>query len=199
MDTQAFYEQLIDIAAQAPDERHRQLSALHDEVAAHYIKTIEAITPEGAKRPGSDGRTVAQVVGHITEWERYLIQAVGELIAGVRLPSIMQAKGYVEPDGEAREFDSGDEFNAYQAEKHASTPWAEIKTLALRTADVLQRLFPQEELLSPQLLEETQPYEWHLHIGETLNVTVGWHLWMVTLELEAAEHAADLALGSVSA
>lgn len=77
------------------------------------------MTIQDATRVGSDGRTLAQVVGHIAEWERFTILAVGEIIAGVHWPRIMNLSGYVEPDGQVREFTSVDAFNDYQAIKHA--------------------------------------------------------------------------------
>jgi hypothetical protein len=52
----------------------------------------------------SGGLTIAQVVGHIAEWERFTILAAGEIMAGVQWPRIMTLSGYVEPDGRGQDF-----------------------------------------------------------------------------------------------
>jgi hypothetical protein len=44
-------------------------------------------------------------------------------------------------------------------------------------------------------LEGTRRYDYRLPTGVTLTIPCGWYLWMVTLEHEMVEHAADLMLG----
>lgn len=119
MQADAFYQQLVEIAAQPPRERHSCLSTFHDQVLTRYLDAIRSISPQGAMRDSSDGRTIAQVVGHIAEWERWTIVAAGEMIAGVRWPRIMALSGYVELDGRTKDFTSLYAFNAYQAVKHS--------------------------------------------------------------------------------
>jgi hypothetical protein len=194
--TDDFYHSLVAIAGLPPDERRQRLVALHDEAVARYREAVSAITPAGAARMTAGGRTVAQVVGHIAEWERYLIQAAGELISGVRWPRLMAHAGYVEPDGSVHGFVNDAAFNAYQALKHASQPWPEIQTLALTTATTLHRLFTAADLLPADRLEATRRWDYYrLPSGVTLRLPCGWYLWMVVIEHEAAEHADDLALG----
>ena len=82
-----------------PQERHRRLAALHADVVAGYARAVQAIDAEGGARPGPDGRSVAQVIGHIAEWDRYGILAAGEMLAGVLWPRIMASAGFIEPDG----------------------------------------------------------------------------------------------------
>jgi hypothetical protein len=190
-----FYQRIVEIAAQPPHERHMLLSSLHAEVVAGYLDAIRAITPQDAMRVSSDGRTIAQVVGHIAEWERWTIVATGEMIAGVQWPRIMTALGYVELDGRAQDFVSVDAFNAYQAAKHAAWPWEQIRDLAIHMATTLHTLFTQPVLLTPDRLEQTRVYEWHLPNGVSLAMPVGWYLWMVSIEHEAVDHAADLGWG----
>jgi hypothetical protein len=193
MDAKVFYPRLVDIAAQPPKERHRLLTAFHDEVLTEYLSTIEAVTSQAASRGSSDGRTFGQVVGHIAEWERFGLIALGEILAGVQWPRIMSLSGYVEPDGEVRNFASVDEFNAYQAAKHASWPWERLQHLAVATATTLHSLCTTSGLISPARLEETRVYRWSLSQGRVLELPTGWYLWMVSLAHAAVEHVDDLA------
>ena len=195
MKREAFYQQIVEIAAQPPHERHTLLAQLHNEVVTRYLDTVWAITQQDARGVSSDGRTIAQVVGHIAEWERFAILAAGEMIAGLQWPRIMTNSGYLEPDGRALDFASDDAFNAYQATKHASWPWEQIRELAIHTATSLHALFTQTALLSPDRLEQTRGYDWHLAKGTSLVVPCGWYIWTVSIEHEAVEHAADLGWG----
>ncbi len=81
------------------------------------------------------------MIGHIAEWDRYALLAAGEMLAGVAYPRIMASTGYIEPDGAERAFESVTEFNAYQATRHASWPWEDIRDLAIRSATALEALF----------------------------------------------------------
>jgi hypothetical protein len=191
-----FYRRVVEIAARPPHERHRLLARLHADVVTRYLDIVQATSPPDAARASSDGRTVAQVVGHIAEWERFTILAAGEMIAGVQWPRIMTMSGYVEPDGRVQDFTGVDAFNAYQTAKHAAWPWEQIRDLAIRTATVLHALFTQPALLPPGRLEQTRACEWHLPNRVTLAVPAGWYLWMVSIEHEAMEkHAIARPLG----
>ena len=108
---------------------------------------------------------------HYLDWLRVL--AIGEIIAGVRWPQIMRLSGYVEPDGQVREFANVHAFNAHQAAKHAACPWPQIQTLAIDVAQTLQALFADPSLLSTERLEQTRVCEWHLPNGVTLAVPAG--------------------------
>ena len=187
-----FYQRIVEIATQLPHERHALLTRLHTDVVTRYLDAVRAISRQDAARGSSDGRTIAQVVGHIAEWERFTILAAGEMIAGVEWPRIMTMSGYVEPDGRAQDFASVDAFNACQATKHAAWPWERIRDLAVHTATALHALFTEPALLPPERLEQTRACEWHLPNGVTLAVPAGWYLWMVSIKHEAVEHAADL-------
>jgi hypothetical protein len=192
----AFYADLVAIAEEPPEKRRRRLVALHAEVAARYRAAVEAIADDGAARVTPAGRTVAQVVGHIAEWERYIIQSAGEVISGVRWPRLVTHRGYVEPDGSVHDFLTDDAFNAHQARKHAAEDWPAIKALALAMSATLHRLFTDPELLPAERLEQTGRWDhYRLSTGVTLRVPCGWFLWMIAIEHEAVEHADDLALG----
>lgn len=194
MNPEDFYQKITAIAAQPPAERPLALVRLHTEVVMPYLAAVRALTAHAAAQVGVDGRTVGQVVGHIAEWERYTLLAMGEVIAGVRWPQIMRMSGYLEPEGTVQEFSSVAAFNAYQAAKHAACAWEPIQDLALRAATALQALFAHPVLVPWQCLEDTQSFCWQLPNGTGLNLACGWYLWMVTLEHEAVEHAADLGL-----
>lgn len=192
MTADAFYQRIVKIAAQPPYPRYEVLAEFHTEVVLRYLNTVQIISKREAMRPGSDGRTLAQVIGHIAEWERYTILAAAEMVTGVKWPRMMDLTGYLEPDGRLMDFSSEDDFNAYQAAKQANWPWEQIQELAIHTATALHTMFTQPTILSPDSLQRTKGYDWRLPTGIKLTLPVGWYLWMVTLEHEAVDHAADL-------
>jgi hypothetical protein len=198
MKAEVLYQKIVAIAAQSPVERRLSLVGLHTDVITPYLNAVRAMTVQDAARVSSDSRTLGQVVGHIAEWERFTILAMGEIITGVRWPQIMNLSGYVEPDGQVREFTSVDAFNDYQATKHAAWSWEQIQDLAIQTAATLQVLFAHPLLVSWDRLEQTKAYRWRLPNETSVMVSCGWYLWMVTLEHEAVEHAVDLGIVDIS-
>jgi hypothetical protein len=112
--------------------------------------------PEPLTQAWPNDDTVGQVVGHVAEWERFNMLAVGEIIAGVRWPQIMHLSGNVEPDGQVRALSDVAAFNAYQAAKHAAWSWEQIQDLAIYTATTFQRRFAHPSLLSWERLEQTK-------------------------------------------
>ena len=198
MKAEVFYQKIVAIAAQSPAERCLSLVGLHTDVITPYLNAVRTMTAQTAARVSTDSRTLGQVVGHIAEWERFTILAVGEIITGLRWPQIMNLSGYVEPDGQVREFTSVDAFNDYQANKHAEWSWMQIQELAIQTAAALQVLFAHPSLVSWERLEQTQAHCWRLPNEMSVTVSCGWYLWMVTLEHEAVEHAVDLGIVDIS-
>ena len=194
-DRAGFYQDIAEIAALPPQQRHGRLAELHADVVAGYCAAVQAISPAAAARTGPDGRSVAQVIGHIAEWDRYSILAAGEMLAGVTWPRIMVSAGFIEPDGAERKFKGVHDFNAYHAERQASLPWEQIRDLALRSATALQVLFAHPALLTPELLEQTMSYQFTLASSLTLTMPVGWYLWIVTIEHEAVEHVEEVGWG----
>jgi hypothetical protein len=190
-----FYPTFAAAAKQPPEKRHRTLADLHTEAISQYLDTIRRITYEGATRVVPDSRTVAQVVGHIAEWDRAVILAVGEILAGVTWPRLMSGTVTIEPDGNVRSFAGEDEFNSYFALKHAGQPWEDIQGWALDMALTLHQLFVHPGIVTAEHLEGTRRYDYKLPAGVSLTLPCGWYLWMVTLEHEMVEHAADLDLG----
>lgn len=192
MQADIFYQNIVKIAARSPYDRYALLAEFHTELVTRYLGFIRAMKSQDAAQIGANGRAIGQVVGHIAEWERFTILAAGEVVAGVAWPQIMDLAGYREPDGQALDFASVDEFNAYIAAKQAHWSWDSIRDLALHTAMALHTLFTQPALLSPDTLEQTRKFTWRLPNGLKLTVPVGWYLWMVSIEHEVVEHAADL-------
>jgi hypothetical protein len=194
-----FSAQMVEIMALPPAERHERMAALHTSIVTVYRAAVEALTEEQATRivsSGAETRTVAQVVGHIAEWERFAILGAGDMLAGLTHPRMVTSiAGYYEPDGQAPVLDTIDAFNAYQAAKHAAWPWTRLQALALDTATTVHALFTEPRLLSAARLEATEPFRKRLEDGTRIrNITMGWNLWMTVLEHEAVEHAEALGM-----
>lgn len=200
MHADAFYQTFAEIMTGPAEARHPRMADLHTQIITPYLDALHAITPEGAARIVPDGRTVAQVVGHILEWERYLIISTGEVLAGVEAPGIMAHVRYVEPDGMEFAHRDVESFNARQTEKYAELRWDVVQARAIRAAATLHRLFTDSGLVTAEVLDGTRLVpRYRLPGGETLPITCGWLLWMIELEHVGIEHAADVALGCVPA
>ena len=194
MKPDVFYEQMLERSTESPEIRYEQLTILHRQILVAYLTALQAINASSAACTTSDGRTVSQVVAHIAEWERFTLQAIGEMIAGVKWPQIMTLSGYLEPEGQICDFSSVDEFNAYQAAKYLHQPWEQVRAHAERTAKTLSEAFTSGNLLPPDLLEDTREFAWRLAIGKTITLGCGWYLWMVSLAHESVDHADDLGI-----
>jgi hypothetical protein len=194
MKPEDFYPRIIYTAQQTPEERHRQFRLLHEEVLYSFTAALSRINAAQAEQTGSDGRTIAQIVGHIAEWDRYTLLAFGELLAGVEWPQIMNFNGYLEPDGTSRSFSSVDEFNAYCDKRFEGWDWKRIQNLAMRTAVDIHALLDHPMLLTTHRMEHGRPFTWPLPTGVNLSLPVGWYLWEITLEHEAVEHAHDIGM-----
>jgi len=195
MKPDVFYPRVRTIFGEAPEERHRRMVLLDGEVLGEYLGWVRAIPAEAAARSCAEGRTLAQVVGHVMEWDRYLAISAGEMLAGVEWPGIMSKERYVETDGRTGGYETMAEFNARQAAKHADWPWLKIRDMAVEIAEAVHALFTAPALLTPRRLEATRSYVWRVPNGDRLTIGVGWYLWMVVLEHEGVEHEQELAPG----
>ena len=65
---QAFYQRVFEALAQPPEQRYALLAQLHTDVHVGFVAAIRALSVADASRVSADGRSVAQVVGHIMEW-----------------------------------------------------------------------------------------------------------------------------------
>lgn len=196
MQSNDFYKKLVYISQLNPDERRGSLIDLHKLVYKSYLDSLRQITPRGAILMVPDGRSVAQVVGHIIEWDRAVILALGEILAGVNWPRIMSRPVNIDPKGRILEFSNTDEFNAYYAGYYADIEWQQIQTSAENVATTLHRLFTNSTLMTAERLEDTRTYErYELPDNFTLSMPCGWYLWMITVEHEGIEHNTDLNIG----
>ncbi len=194
----SFYRSMVFAAALTPQARREQLLEVHQQVLEAYLAGLNHISTEraGVCVPG-DGRTLAQVVGHILEWDRALLIAFGEILAGVRWPRIMTRSVNIDPDGEPHEFESEDSFNSFYAARQFSEPWVSIRARAIEAARALHAAFTAPGLLTAERLEATRLYSgFGLPTGETLNMPCGWYLWMTALEHEGVDHVDALMSGS---
>ena len=197
MDVASFYREIIDGVAQPPDARHERYVDVHTALLDRYLDILETITPEQAAQPvnqGEDRRTLAQLIGHIAEWDRFSIQAASDILIGLNHPrTVTSVEGYVEPDGRVLNFAGVDDFNRYQAEKQADWSWERIRDLACDSAQMLHTLFTDEWLLHAERLERTLPWKKKLRNGIVLEpLTMGWTLWIIELEHLGAEHVTEL-------
>jgi hypothetical protein len=199
MRVELFRHQLVHAMTLPPPERHRLMSQLHTHIYEAYCTAISAMSAQRAAQEvtvGNDVRTVLQVVGHIHEWERFAILGACDILAGLDHPRMVtDIKGYVEPDGQERQFESIDAFNDYQAERHLDWPWQRMQAAALQSAATLHALFTDPRLVNAQRLEQTQPFRKRLQDGTRISdITMGWNLWITVIEHEGVEHAKELGL-----
>jgi hypothetical protein len=194
----SFYRSMVFAAALAPEARREHMLEVHQQVLDCYVGWLAAISSDrAALGVPRDGRTLTQVVGHIMEWDRALMIAFGEILAGVRWPRIMSRNVNIDPDGQQREFESTDSFNAFYAARQLDEPWMHIRARAIEGAGVLHATFAAPGLLTAERLESTKPYSgFGLPTGETLEMPCGWYLWMTTLEHEGVEHVDALSPAS---
>jgi hypothetical protein len=148
-----FYARLIQIAACEPVERYRLTAELHAHFLRDYLVGIRAIAREGAARRLPEGRTLAQVVGHIGDWDHCLALSAGEILTGVAWPSIMRLEGYVDPGGGRRSFAGIDDSNPCQAARQAGWTWPQVQAMALEAAQVVHALFTAPDLFTSERLE----------------------------------------------
>lgn len=194
-----FYARILDYMALPPGQRHERMALLHTRATDEYIAVLRRITPEQAAEPVTvegDPRTLAQVVGHLTEWERFGILAAGDVLAGVKRPrTVTSVEGFVETDGSVLNFESVDAFNQYQAQKYAAHAWPPLQAMAIQTARTLHTLFTHPQLLTATRLEQTEPHQMRLATGETIDdVPMGWTLWLINIEHAAVDHAVELGM-----
>ena len=194
MQAEVFYSLVRDLLSQPAADRRDGLAALHERVLAGYVDCITRLNAEQAAQRVPDGRTRAQVVGHIAEWDRYTILAAGEMLAAHKQVQMWRHRGYLDEEGLPHVFKSVDDFNAFQARRQADLPWEDIQHTALYAARRLHALFTNPALVSVDLLEAMPPQRWKQPGGEVSITTVGWYLWIIILEHEAVEHTADLTI-----
>src|SRR5262245_28809788 len=144
MEAGAFYAQITEIMQAPPEPRHAAMAALHTTALDAYLAALRRISPTQAQRQLEAGttRNLIQVVGHIAAWDRFGILAASDILAGLAHPrTVTSVAGYVETDGQVRDFASVDEFNAYYAARHAAWHWEPMAAWAADVATTLHALF----------------------------------------------------------
>jgi catechol 2,3-dioxygenase-like lactoylglutathione lyase family enzyme len=189
-----FYAWLSRTMNLPPTERHAALVRVHTGLLQEYRTCLSRIDEAAAGAIMPEGRRRAQIVGHFAAWDRYVLQAMGEILSGCESPRIMRLKGFLEPGGGASDFASVDAFNAAQAGEMAAWSWDAVRHLAEICAVRLWGLLAASELSMAEACEATRWHTWLLPTGQRLELRVGWYLWGVTLEHLAIEHTPDLAL-----
>jgi hypothetical protein len=196
-----FCQLMHEMSALDPPERHARMTVLHGEFTEGYLPAFGRIDAEEAGRPvqiGEERRMLAQVVGHITEWERFIIMGAGDILAGVEHPRMVTGiSGYREPDGTEVHFERIDDFNHYQAEKHRTWAWESLQVQAIETAGTLRTLFTHPDLITWRKLERTKSWRKRLPDGTLIpDLRMGWCLWITLLEHQGVEHAQELRMES---
>lgn len=186
------HDELIEALHLGAADRYAVLRDLHRRVFISFFRAVQRITPEQAESVSSDGRSVKQVVGHIMEWDRYIILGLGELLSGAKTPQIFKKRGFLSLTGTESGYASIDGFNANRANEQQTVDWKVIQERALRSAEVLYFLFTNPMLVNAAILEDCDPISISVGESQRLELTTGWLLWKIVLEHEGYEHAADL-------
>lgn len=190
-----FYDTVALVMRRNPAQRHSRLLDLHRRLLTQYVRGLQRISAAAAARTAPrDGRTVALIVAHIAEWDRAETIALGEILAGVRWPRVMSNHYTVTPQGEPLEFGEVDAFNAYFARTYDGRDWPAIRDAAVGAATTLFQLFDAPGLLTAERLDATDTHPFTLANGQEFDLPCGWYLWLVTMEHEGIEHAAELGL-----
>lgn len=193
------YEQLVSLVTDTSSERHRRLVELHPQILETYLTALLAINKEEGEKLSPDGRPVKLVIGHIAGWELFQLIAMGEIMAGVRNPSIMSLSGFKDSDGISHSFDDVDHFNAFMEERQRDIPFQGIVNQARYSATAIHHLLTSDKLLPPELLDQTEPYTWRslakkAGLSEAPVLPCAYYLWLVSLE-HYTEHA-DVLFGA---
>ncbi len=195
MNHQEFTRTLSEAVQLPANERYGSFAGVHTAIWKEYQLAVQSITAAQAAKTSSDGRSIAQVVGHIAEWDRFFIQMCAEFMMGIQRPRSWSLKGYLGTDGSVMDFDTIEAFNQYQVKRQADLPWEEIQQTALRAGEVLFHLFSTPGLMDPSQLESSKPAQWYLP-GYRGEVPLAWLVWAVIMEHEAVEHAVDLKIAA---
>ncbi len=148
------------------------------------MREVQDLTGEQASTPRTaDGRTVKEIVGHITGWERWVAAAIDEVAAGVSEPSIMSLSGY---PGEVERYTSIDAFNAARMAEARERPWAQALSESAASFDAM---IAAAERTPAEDLTQTAQFFWP-DLGGT--VPCGVYLLMVSAHHYQEEHLKEV-------
>jgi hypothetical protein len=148
------------------------------------MREVQRLSGEQASTPWTpDGRSMKEIVGHITGWERWVASALEQIATGVSEPAIMSLSGY--PLG-IRRYASVDVFNAARMSEAREAPWAEILE---QSGATFEALIAAAERTPAQSLAQTSDFFWP-DIGGT--VPCGVYLLMVSAHHYQEEHLPEV-------
>ncbi len=151
------------------------------------MREVRDLSGEQASTPWTpDGRSMKEIVGHITGWERWVAAAFDEIAAGASEPSIMSLSGY--PAGIHR-YVSVEVFNAARMAEAREQPWAEVLDQSAATFDAL---IAAAERTPARAFSQTSDYFWP-DLGGT--VPCGIYLVMVSAYHYQEEHLPEAVRG----
>lgn len=153
-----------------------------------FMREVQDIGGEQASAPWTDdGRSLKEIVGHITAWERWTTRALEEIEGGSREPAIMSLSGY--PVGIAR-YGSIDTFNAVRMAEAREQSWS---ALLAESDRVFEDLVATAERVPATSLLQTSPFLWPPISG---TVPCGTYLLMQAAHHYQAEHLPEVSLNS---
>lgn len=155
------------------------------------MREVQGLTGEQASTPWTaDGRSLKEILGHITAWEWWTASALDEVRKGVLEPSIMSLSGY--PIGIGR-YASIETFNSVRMAEARERPWAQILE---DSAAAFERLIAAADATPTAALGATAPFYWP-DIGGT--VPCGVYLLMVAAHHYQEEHLPEVVGGRTPA
>ncbi len=168
----------------APEEQRQRLIEILRSCRFAMMREVQDLSGEQASTPWTeDGRTVKEIVGHISGWERWVTAALEEIAAGQNEPSIMSLAGY--PDHVSR-YSSIDTFNHKRMEEARESPWAEVLA---RSHAAFEAMIAAAERVPAPALASTAEFFWP-DLGGT--VPCGVYLLMVSAHHYQNEHLPEI-------
>jgi hypothetical protein len=172
------------------DQKERLLEILRSCRYTMMKETLEMGGEQASTPWTDDGRTMKEIIGHITGWERWTADALKEIVAGSREPGIMSLAGY--PVGISR-YASIDAFNAARMAEARERTWAQVLD---DSAAVFDELVEQIEKTPGTALAQTAPFYWPDISG---TVPCGIYLLMVCAHHYQEEHLPEIMRGRAPA
>jgi SAM-dependent methyltransferase len=165
------------------DQKRRLLEILRSCRFA-FMREVQDLTGEQAAAPATpDGRSMKEMLGHVTAWEIWTAAAVSEIAAGIAEPAIMSLGGY--PVGISR-YGSIDAFNAARMAEARERMWSELLE---QSNAAFNALVDAVERIDASALWQTAPFFWP-DLGGT--VPCGVYLIMVAAHHYQEEHLPEV-------
>jgi len=167
-----------------PQEQKQRLIEILRSCRFAMMREVQQLSGEQASTPWTDdGRTLKEIVGHITGWERWVAAAIDEIAAGVEEPAIMSLAGY---PGTISRFESIDAFNASRMSEAREQPWSEVLA---QSDEAFDALIAAAEGVPAAAFASTSQFFWP-DLGGT--VPCGVYLLMVSAHHYQNEHLPEI-------